>query len=50
MIAGGMVHQGDEDSIVLQGNDGAQQRIQAEPADSDEEFFAEGAYGKADHQ
>ena len=39
MIAGGMVHQGDEDSIVLQGNDGAQQRIQAEVVDDDVEFF-----------
>ena len=39
MIAGGMVQQDAEDSIVLQGNDGAQQRIQAEPMLDDEEFF-----------
>ena len=39
MIAGGMVQQDAEDSIVLQGNDGAQQRIQAEPVLDDEDFF-----------
>ena len=39
MIAGGMVQQDAEDSIILQGEDGEQKRIQAELADDDEEFF-----------
>ena len=39
MVASGFVNQDGEDSIILQGNDGAQQRIQAEMVDDDEEFF-----------
>ena len=39
MVASGFVNQDGEDSIILQGNDGAQQRIQAEPVLDDEEFF-----------
>ena len=38
MIAEGLVQQDAEDSIILQGNDGGQKRVQAEPMDSDEEF------------
>ena len=38
MIAEGLVQQDAEDSIILQGNDGGQKRVQADPVDSDEEF------------
>ena len=36
MVGAGMVIQDGEDSIILNGNEGAQQRIQAEPIDEDE--------------
>ena len=39
MIASGFVQQDADDSIILNGNEGAQQRIQADRVDSDEEFF-----------
>ena len=38
MIAEGLVQQDAEDSIILQGNDGGQKRVQADPIDSDDEF------------
>ena len=38
MVGAGMVIQDGEDSIILNGNEGAQQRIQAEPIDDDEQF------------
>ena len=38
MISEGLVQQDAEDSIILQGNDGGQKRVQAEPIDFDEEF------------
>ena len=39
MIASGFVNQDGEDSIILQGDEGQQQRIQAADSDRDEEFF-----------